>query len=234
LLNISIHKSLKVFSVLIILCCSKYSFSQTINDAGLWTTATIEKEFNKASIFLTEEFRLRENLTQINLFYTDIGVSYKVIKPLKISLSYRSIEKYQPDQTFNYRHRLMLDVTWRSRLGSWTIAYRQRLQSELRNINRSPSGTVPEWYARSKFQVKYDLNKPVTPYIGTELRYQIKDSRNKESDGLWHRVRYFAGLDYKLNDTHALGVYYLIQHEFNVVTPQNLYIVGLEYTLSLF
>lgn len=232
------HKSFKFF---FICCClirfsaAKNSFSQTINDAGLWTTATVEKEFkNKTTVFLTEEFRLRENFTQLNLFYTDIGVSYRPVKPLKISLSYRSIEKFQPDQTFSYRHRLMLDISWRSRVGSWIISYRQRLQSELRNMYSSPNGMIPEWYARSKFQLKYDLNKPVAPYIGTELRYQISDPGNIESNGLWHRVRYFAGLDYKLNDKHTLGAYYLIQHEFDVLSPQNLYIVGLEYTLTLF
>lgn len=209
-------------------------FAQPTNDAGLWTTFNIEKELkNNISVFLTEEYRLKENFTQTNLFYTDIGVSVRPVKPLKISLSYRSIEKYIQDNTFSYRHRLMVDILLKHKMGNYSIAFRQRFQSEVRNVNSSDNGAIPEWYSRSKFQIKYDLNKRLTPYIAAELRYQINNPRNIESDRLWHRQRYSAGIDYKQNDRNTFGLYYLIQNEFNVSSPQNLYIVGLEYTLTL-
>ncbi len=209
-------------------------FSQPTNDAGLWTTFTIEKELkNNTTVFLTEEYRVKENFTRTNLFYTDIGVAVRPIKPLKIALSYRSIEKYMLDNTFSYRHRLMLDILLKHKIGNYSIAFRQRFQSEVRNVNSSNDGAVPEWYSRSKFQLKYDLNKRITPYIAAELRYQINNPRNIESDRLWHRQRYSLGLDYKQSDRNTFGLYYLIQNEYNVSAPQNLYIVGLEYTLTL-
>lgn len=209
-------------------------FSQPTNDAGLWTTFTIEKEFkNNTTVFLTEEYRLKENFTRTNLFYTDIGVSVRPVKPLKISLSYRSIEKYILDNTFSFRHRLMLDILVKQKIGNYIFAFRERIQSEVRNIYSSDNGAIPEWYSRSKIQVKYDLHKPITPYIAAELRYQINNPRNIESNRLWHRQRYSAGIDYKQNDRNTFGLYYLIQNEFSVSSPQNLYIVGVEYTLIL-
>jgi hypothetical protein len=87
--------------------------------------------------------------------------------------------------------------------------------------------------SRNKFTVKLDLDKPVQPYIGAEFRYQISNPRAMESDGLWHRSRYVAGIDYKKSDKHTFGLYYLVQQEYNVSAPQNLYIVGIEYSLSL-
>ena len=41
------------------------------------------------------------------------------------------------------------------------------------------------------------------------------------------------GIEYKINNNNTFTAYYLIQREYNVLSPQNLYIVGLEYTLSL-
>ncbi|MES2138212.1 MAG: DUF2490 domain-containing protein [Bacteroidota bacterium] len=210
------------------------SFAQSTNDAGLWTTFNIQKELKKnVSVFLTEECRLKENFSRLNLFYTDLGVAVRPFKFLKISLAYRMIDKFLIDNTFSYRHRLMLDITLRKKMGSFALSYRQRLQSEVRNVYSSARGTIPEWYSRNKFELKYDLDKPVRPYIAAEFRYQINDPRNVESEGLWHRNRYIIGLDYKKNDRNTFGVYYLIQNEFNVSAPENIYIVGLEYTITL-
>ena len=210
------------------------STSQTTNDAGLWTTFNIQKDFKKnISVFLTEEFRLKSNLTRLNLFYTDLGITVRPIKFLKISLAYRMIDKFLIDNSFSYRHRLMLDITLRKKMNVWVITYRHRLQSEIRNVYSSPKGFVSEWYSRNNFKLKCDLKSPIKPYISAEYRYQIKDSRNAESNHLFHRQRYILGLDYKLNGRNSFGLYYLIQNEFNVLSPENIYIVGLEYSITL-
>lgn len=210
------------------------AFAQSTNDAGLWTTLNIQKDLKKSvSVFLTEECRLRENFSRLNLFYTDLGVAVRPLKFLKVSLAYRMINKFVDDNTFSYRHRLMLDITVKKKAGQFSLSYRHRLQSEVRNIYSSADGSVPEWYSRSKFELKYDNDRPVRPYIAAEFRYQINDPRNVESDKTLHRQRYIVGLDYKKNDRDTFGIYYLIQNEFNVSAPENIYIVGLEYTLTL-
>ena len=54
------------------------------DDAGMWNTFSIEKGITKKfSIALDEELRLRENFTQLNLLYTNLGVNYKLFKFLK-------------------------------------------------------------------------------------------------------------------------------------------------------
>lgn len=208
-------------------------FAQTTNDAGLWCTFNVDKKLNeKFTVFLTEEYRMRENFTRINLFYTDLGLTYKPADFLKISFAYRCIEKFQIDQPISFRHRGMLDITLKKKIAKFGISYRQRIQAEVRDVYSSEIGNIPEWYSRNKFEIKYDLNKPVSPYIAIELRYQINNPRAVESNKVWSRSRYFVGLDYKRNDKHSFGLYYMIQQEYNVSAPQNLYIIGLEYSLS--
>jgi len=226
----------KVILLLFFITCGSITnnFAQAINDAGLWTTFNVEKKIKKnVDVYLTEEYRLKENFTQTNLFYTELGLEIRPLDFLKVSLAYRMIEKNLDDNTFSFRHRMMLNITFKKKFGNFSLSYRQRIQSEVRNIYSSPIGSVPEWYSRNKFDLKYDLNKPVTPYIAAEFRYQINDPRNTESNGLWHRNRYFVGMDYKRNDRNTFGLYYMIQNEFNVSAPENLYILGLEYSLSL-
>lgn len=212
---------------------SLQSFAQVTNDAGLWCTFNVDKNLNKKfGVFLTEEYRMRENYTAINLFYTDLGVFYKPTDFLKISLAYRSIEKFQDDNTISFRHRGMLDISLKKKFGKFAVSYRLRTQAEVRNVYSSEIGNLPEWYSRNKFQIKYDLGKPVTPYIAAEFRYQIRNPRAVDGDNLWSRSRYFVGLDYKKSDRNSFGLYYMIQQEYNISAPQNLYILGLEYSLT--
>lgn len=209
------------------------SFAQTTNDAGLWCTFNIDKSLNKKfGVFLTEEYRVRENFSQNNLFYTDFGFSYKPANFLKISLAYRCIEKFTEDNTISFRHRGMIDIALKKKFGQFAFSFRERIQAEVRNVYSSEIGNLPEWYSRNKIQIKYDLKKPITPYIGCEFRYQINNPRAIESNKLWSRGRYFVGLDYKKSDRNTFGVFYLLQKEWNVSAPQNLYILGLEYSLS--
>jgi len=223
-----------ILFLFIVLSSSINAFSQATNDAGLWATFNIEKKLkNKFSVFLTEEFRLKENFTTVNLFYTDLGIEVRPAKFLKVSLAYRLIEKNLIDETYSYRHRLMLDITVKKKWNNFAFSYRHRLQSEVRNVYSSEDGAEPEWYSRNKFTIKYDFDKPLIPYVAAEFRYQINNPRAIESNATWHRSRYVAGIDYKINEKNTFGLYYLIQNEYNVSAPQNLYIVGIEYSISL-
>jgi hypothetical protein len=224
----------RIVFLFMILCFAANGFSQATNDAGLWTTFNVDKKLRKDfSVFATEEFRLRDNFSRVNLFYTDLGIEFRPARFLKVALAYRLIEKNLDDGSYSYRHRIMLDITLKKKFGDFAFSYRQRLQREVRNVYTSEDGMLPEWYSRNKFTIKYDFGKAITPYIAAEFRYQIMNPRALESDGTWHRSRYQAGIDYKRNDKSTFGLYYMIQNEYNVSAPQNEYIIGLEYTLSL-
>src|SRR5688572_2742471 len=154
---------MKRLIIYFLVCTSASLFGQATQpsqDAGLWTTINVEKKLNdKFSFFLTEEFRLRENFTRINLFYTDLGVEVRPAKFLKVALSYRHIQKNLLDGFYAFRHRIMLDITLKKKFGDFALAYRQRLQREVRSPFTSEDGMIPEWYSRNKFTVKYDFGK---------------------------------------------------------------------------
>ncbi len=225
-----------VFSLLFLLfsfnCLAQ--FSPSYNDAGMWNTVGFDFALNKKfAIVGAEELRIKENYSRLNLLYTNIGLEYTLNKYIKTSLVYRFINKYSDQDRFIYRHRLMWDATFKYKLKKWSLAYRHRLQIEYRSILSSELGLVPEWYSRNKFELAYQASKKIAPYISVELRYQLADQRNIASENQWHRIRYQAGFDYRLNKFSKVGVYYLMQRVWNVTNRENIYITGLEYSINL-
>lgn len=208
--------------------------SQVFSDAGLWTNLNFEKGLSSKFTFLAAEgLRFRENLSQLNLIYTDLGVEYKITKNLGTTLVYRASQKLEPEGFFSFRHRIQWDVTIKKKVRRLGFSYRHRLQANVRNVYSSETGYLPRWFSRNKFQVKYELNKYFVPYCSVELRQRLKFPQNPELNYTFYRNRYQAGVDYNLSSSGAIGLYYFLQDEFNIKYPNRLYIVGIEYTLKL-
>jgi hypothetical protein len=221
-------------SVLIMFVISNYTYAQLNNDAGLWNTFSIQYPIKKNySINFDQELRLKENYSRLNLLYTNIGVSYKR-KGLKIEPSYRFIQRINLDGNFSFRHRLSLDVNYKKKFGKFAISERARYQAEVKNVYSSTRAFLPEQYFRLRTMLDYNINDNYSIYYSCELRYQI-DVPNSDVvfNGTWHRIRNVIGVDYKINSKNIIGVYYLVQNEFNISPPENIYITGLQYSLGL-
>ncbi len=209
------------------------AFSQR-DDFGAWMTFGLNKQLTKkVGLSFDQEFRLKDNLTSINLFYTNIGINYKVTKFLKFALVYRNIQKRKDDGSYGFRSRIYTDLTFKFKPAKWTLSYRARLQAEWRQAGyNKENGNLPEVFLRNLFKVGYEVGPHLTPYVATELRWQLQNPRMPWANG-FDRQRLIAGADYKLNDMHSFGAFFLYQKEYNVNDRQTLYIIGLEYTISL-
>ncbi len=224
------------FFLLIFVVCKLTIFAQKNNDAGLWATFTVQHAISKKiNLVVDQEFRLKENYQRINLFYTNAGLDYKLNKFIKISPSYRAIQKRRLNETFSYRHRLMLDVAAKKKFQQFTFSERVRYQCEVQDFNTSRKGKLIEQFLRFRTDLKYNINKRVTPFISCELRCQIRASRGdgRLYDKGFHRVRNIIGTDVIINKKNTLSVYYLAQYEFNISTPESIYILGVAYALTL-
>jgi outer membrane receptor protein involved in Fe transport len=221
---------LALFVLFIGLQCHAQS-TKVYPDAGAWNTLSLDFVLNKKwTILFAEELRMRENYSRVNLFYTNLGMEYKINKNFKTSLVYRWINKVIDDNSISFRHRLMWDFTGKLPFKQrWSIAYRHRLQMEFRDVYADPNGKIPEWYSRNKVELAYQITEKLSASLSAEFRYQIYNRRFEASQHTWHRMRFQGGVDYKLDDNNKFGAYYLIQREFNLPQPQRIYITGLEY-----
>lgn len=225
-----------IFLPLISWLISTGSAQGQTNDLGMWNTFSFEyKLTDKYSILATEELRLKENLSTINLWYTNLGFCFKYNPHLKAALVYRNIQKRLDNSTYGFRHRIMLDITYKTKISMISFSTRTRLQGEIVYPYASDKWEVPQYFWRQKFEFKYTIaNSPFSPYLGTELRTQFSNPRSKEFRGFgFSRTRFYAGCDYEINKNNTVGAFYLIQSDFQENDPTTLYIIGLEYTLTL-
>ena len=224
---------MKKFILVFLLLFSQVSFSQPLRqDAWLWMTASVDKKITKRwSVGFDEELRLFDNISRVNLFFSNIGVNYR-IKSFKFSLVYRLVNKNQDDQYYSKRHRLYVDAAYKYKLNLWTFNYRLRAQGQVRDYYSSDDGKYIESYLRHKFEIDYDFNK-FTPYVAAEFRFQLNNPSFKEANDLWNRMRFYLGCNYEFNKVHSMGIYYMVQHDFNNKRLENDFTIGIQYGLSL-
>jgi Protein of unknown function (DUF2490) len=224
--------------LLLLLLVVQTSFAQTSSrpvypDAGLWNTLNVSMKLNKRTTALfTQELRLRENYSRLNLLYTNLGLGYNLGKGFKAALIYRFIDKYLETNQFSFRHRIMLDLSYKRNWNNFEASYRHRAQLEWRDYYSSILGKSPEIFSRNKFEFTYTIGKWM-PNYSSEFRVQFTDPRNNADDDNISRNRNIFGVDYQLNKFSVGGLYFLYQKEFNTATPQIIYITGLEYKIDL-
>lgn len=208
-------------------------------DAWLWTTVSVDKQITRHwSAGVDEELRLFDNISRVNLFFTNAGITYRLNKNFKFSLVYRFINKNQSTKNennyyFSKRHRLYLDISYKRKfLTNFSLTYRLRLQGQVRDYYSSDVGKYVESYMRHKFDLAYSYKK-YSPYLAAEFRFQFTNPSFEQSDDLWDRQRFYAGCNYEINKRHSVGIYYMIQHDFNNKRAENDFTLGFQYALSL-
>jgi len=208
--------------------------SGTNEGLGLWTSVNLEKGINEQwTVFLGGELRLKENLERVDLFYLNTGLEYKAFKNLKTSLSYGFIEKLNDKGFFSFRHRVVWDVILKKELRRFNFSYRQRFQMQFKNVYSSELGYFPELISRNRFQMKYEINKYLYPYISLEFRQQIRNAGVPELNGLFYQRRYLIGLEYRISSRSAIEPYYFLNHTYNVVSSTNASVIGIQFNYKL-
>jgi hypothetical protein len=224
----------KVIAVSLLVFCSVFTASSQTQDFGMWNTVSVNKELtDKITLGIDQEIRFRDNISTLNLVYTNVGLTYKVNNNIKISAVYRFIDKHKDDFSWGVRHRIYFDAGFKIKPGKFNMSYRARYQMEWRGAGYEQiHGNVPEIYLRNLFKIGYKLNDTWEPYVGSEIRFQIRNPRIPYHDG-FDRTRFMGGLNYEVNKHHTFGIYFLYQKEWNVIDPETLNILGIEYTFNI-
>ncbi|MES2590701.1 MAG: DUF2490 domain-containing protein [Bacteroidota bacterium] len=212
-----------------VICITLKAASQR-NDAALWTSIQLEKHITSNWLFHYQQAaRFNQNISQLNVTFSDLGATYMLNKHIKTSLNYRFINKKDVESGNSLRHRLYWDVILKKKIKPISLIYRHRLQYQLEDIYSSDDGEVLHNYSRSKFTVKYNINK-VTPFVATELYVKIIDWNQL----LGNKYRLIAGLDYDFNKTNELSIFYLFNKNFNKKNPLTSYIIGIAYSHTFY
>ncbi len=218
-----------LFSVLLVLGLSTKSWAQS-DDFGAWLSVGLEKKYEKWTFELEQELRSMENSGELERISTQLGVSYKLCKPLKIGASYQFISMNDlENETMQPRHRFNAFVQGKYEWKRFTFSLRERMQLTFKDETERTYKMNPKWSLRSKLKVDYNIaGSPISPFVGFESFYQLNNPDGNKFDGL----RYSLGAGYKLNKHHHIDVFGLIDKEINVKNPVQRFVAGLAYTYS--
>lgn len=177
------------------------------DDLGSSLSADITKRIIPGlNLSLEEDFRLRDNLSEVDRFSTTLELSYKPWKFLKLGGAYNLINYNHETKGWEVRHRYYFFATGSYRINRFTVSLRERFQSTYRvGVKETSKRANPKLYLRSRLEVEYDIrNCKFEPFASVELYNTLNDPQGNKMN----KLKYTAGSKYKLNKRNSLQLYY--------------------------
>jgi hypothetical protein len=201
------------------------------DDFQLWSGVGLDISITKKISFeIEEEIRLKDNAAEVDMYFTDAGISYNFWNNFKLAANYRYIRKYEPEGFYSNMHKYYIDLEYENNIRRWEYSIRTRYQSRYKNINSSEQGFIPENHCRNKISFAYDIYRsPLKPEIGCEIYYQLNNPDGNKID----KLRVAPELNYSINRANRIKIYYMIEKEYSVKNPATNYILGIGYTYRL-
>jgi len=221
-------KIVKIVCLLIALFCSTFSFAQS-DDMGMYTSVEVSKKIiPKLEASLEEEFRLRENLSEIDRFSTTLGLSYKFNSYFKVGGAYNLINYNHPKKDWEIRQRYYFFAQGSYGFNRFIISLRERYQSTYRQgVSETETRSNPKKYLRSRVELSYNIiNSKFEPYTSCELYNTLNDKTGNGMD----RISYILGTKYKFNKRNSLELYYKYINFNEDEDENNRHILGIGYS----
>lgn len=193
----------KLIVVGLVLLTSLKSYSQA-TDIGLWTGVGVEKKINKSfSVNLNTQLRFTDNISIMRAFLGELGVSYKINKHWEVTGYYRYIgrrKKNDEGTGYYYRpyHRFYADVAYDHKIWKFKFDYRLRYQNQFKDDTSTDGLEADKSYLRNKFEFSYPNKSRFTPYISTDLFYQLGTG--------FDQMRNKAGIEIALNKHNKIDI----------------------------
>ncbi|MDR1223040.1 MAG: DUF2490 domain-containing protein, partial [Tannerella sp.] len=133
------------------------SRKETVGGAAL--SFEVEKEYGRfLSLSVEEEVRLTGSGPGFDRSVTAVGADYAFInRRLKIGAHYAFQYLYNKDDLYEPRHRVYLNVLYRQAFAPFTLSWRGRLQSTLRDENRSSYRINPKHVMKNRIRAEYEI-----------------------------------------------------------------------------
>ena len=144
--------------------------TKVVRDLRLWTGVQVEKDFAKDwTVSLEEELRLKNNMSGISNYFTEVALQYKIDKHFSLKGAYRFTRDRKKDLSYQNLSRYHFDLKYRGRIAFLTVHYRARYQREVEAGNLFDLDVPYEKYFRNRFGVRLNSLEKITPYARAEI-----------------------------------------------------------------
>lgn len=174
--------------------------------------------FKKIKFSFNPEIRF-DNAFSADKYVFEGGVEYKPVKLLELEANYRYLVNPRETKETEYFNRYAFSATAKKEFGRLETALR------LRYSNDADDEITDEKFFRYKFSTEYNIPKSkLTPSLAVEAFQSLGDE-----SGLY-KMRYSAGLDYKLFKKNYIGIGY--KFDYYNTELLNRHIVSLGYKIK--
>ena len=199
---------------------------ETEKDLQFRTGFEIEKKLSKHfSVALSEELRLKDNISEVDRIYSDLCIAYKATNWMKFSASYTFIsidkegrKKDNYKKYWDLRHRLTMGVALNYKtLSNWNFSLKERVQTTFlteKDLDRREKSN-PIWCLKSKFSAEYKFRRiPIKPFVSLELCNTLNAPKLAGGDYL-EKVRSSIGTEYRFDKHSSINLYYRFDYNIN-------------------
>ena len=210
------------------------NFAQTADsDWASWSTMGVEYKLNKKWSFgLEEQFRLKENFSEVDAFFTELNAEYTLFKDFKMGVGARYIRENDNKgniQGYENHFRFQVDAMYKHQINNLEIGYRLRYQNKNELGVSTDEGDEANQSIRFKTSLEYNFkNWKFDPKFSAEIFNKFQDG----DESGFNKYRLTLGTDYKIKNFGKVGVFYRFEKELNEDFPDITNILGLKYTYS--
>lgn len=200
---------------------------KVVSDLHLWTGAAIEKSLGKDwTLSLGEEIRFKHNISEINNYFTEAGIRYRISKNFALEGGFRYTRDKKKDNTYENLSRYNLDLRYRGRIDFIGINYRLRYQKEVEGFKLLDQTIAYEKYLRHRIRISYEDFAKIKPYVSAETFQLFLPSQYAAFD----YIRVLGGFKYEPAKIGSLGFAYGFNRELAAVEPATVFLIKVNYT----
>jgi len=204
--------------------------TKVVSDLHLWTGVQLEKTFAKDwTVSLGEELRFKHDISEINNYFTELGIRYTINKNFALQGNYRFTRDRKQDQSYENLSRYNFDLRYKGKLDFMTIKYRLRYQKEVEDFKMADQNIPYERYLRHRLTIVPNKVKFVDPYVSGELFQLFMPTRYPR----FEYIRLLLGLKYEMDKAGEIKAAFGFNRELGSTQPAMIYVIQLNYTYKL-
>jgi len=221
---------LSILSLLLLLPINLEAQETTVtSDLEMWNNIAISKKIgDRWKVSLEEEFRFTEDISRFDIFFTDLGLDYKINKHFSAGVNYRFYQNQNSDGDFVTQHRFSTNINYKQKLDRFTFEYRLQFQNKDEDF-LSGNSENNVYNLRNKISVDYDIkNFKLEPYFQAEIFRKYETGE----ESYFNKMRWKLGASYPVTRKSDIELFYIIDNELNQSYPKTTYVLGLGYKFS--
>lgn len=216
----------KALILLFLPCCA---FSQT--EEMVWATVGIKGGVTQKIDWGTE-FTSRIGNGNLETYFGQVSLKYKMNKWFRPSIDYRAISNLDVYKNYQFSSRFNLNAEFKQQIDRFSVGLRIRYQISFRSIKSTPNYNADfDQAIRIKPQIEYNIKGFfLNPQGSLECFYNPK----REMYGTrFVKYRVFVGFRTDFKGPHTVTFGYLHDQKINLPSTLRKHILSIAYTYSL-